>query len=86
MEPHHAQFYLSGLLIGKDVAAASDMFKNSLSSDNPVTIIGSPKLTHSYKMALKMYGLSSIERDGGLAVVAGLRELFMTQSHKDQNE
>ena len=86
LEPHHAQSYLSGLLIGKDVAAAIDIFKNSLSTDNPVTIIGSPKLTHSYKMALKMYGLSSIERDGGLAVVAGLRELFMIQSHKDQNE
>ena len=75
LEATHAQDYLSGLLIGKDISS----MQTSFPIDIPITLIGTETLTKSYKIAMKVHGLSSKECDGGRAVIAGLYELFKIQ-------
>lgn len=62
----HATGYLSGLLIGAEVAAMDA---------GPVTLIGSQALTDLYATALATFGRQATIVDGAAAVRAGLRAI-----------
>lgn len=66
----HATGFLSGLLIGAEVAAMDA---------GPVTLVGSPALADLYATALAMVGRQATVIDGALAVRAGLRAIDQWQ-------
>jgi 2-dehydro-3-deoxygalactonokinase len=63
--------YASGLLIGADIRAGLSF----LDMDQPVALIGSPRLTTLYAAALRQAGRESREIDGQAAFLAGIRKL-----------
>jgi len=65
--------YLSGLVIGGELAAARAM--GSLGTDTSVRIVASPALARAYARALSVLGLSAEARDGSELVLAGLARL-----------
>jgi 2-dehydro-3-deoxygalactonokinase len=75
--PADAASYLSGLVLGADVAGAMDLFAIT----GRVTLICAPALAALYEKVLTLYGLQSAILDGGEAVLAGLvylhTELFL---------
>jgi 2-dehydro-3-deoxygalactonokinase len=62
--------YLSGLLIGAEIAGVAPLLKTSISS--PVVLIGEPALCGWYAKALTRRGLTAQAHDGGAAALAGL--------------
>jgi len=64
--------YLSGLLIGSDVAAAN---RSSLGSAGPVELIGDPALCEKFELALLESGREANVMDGTKAVSAGFQAL-----------
>lgn len=58
--------YLSGLLIGSEVAARAQV-------DTPVVLIGDPALAALYERTLTQVGCASARIDGDAAVIAGLK-------------
>lgn len=71
MSPADAMGYLSGLLIGADVAAARDWF----GPIETVTVIGAGGLSDLYVKALDKIGVGASVVDGDAAVLAGLSSL-----------
>ena len=71
MSPADAMDYLSGLLIGADVAAARDWFGPMTA----VTVIGAGGLSDLYVQALARIGVETITVDGDAAVLAGLSSI-----------
>jgi 2-dehydro-3-deoxygalactonokinase len=67
--------YLSGLLIGSDVAGAARIFADELRG-NPVCLIAAPGLVHAYSNALRAFGFTPGVIDGGAASIAGLGEII----------
>jgi 2-dehydro-3-deoxygalactonokinase len=63
-----AASYLSGLVLGKDVATALALFAN----DGPVELICTPLLASLYGKALAAYDVKSATIDGDRAALAGL--------------
>ena len=63
-----AASYLSGLVLGKDVGTAINLF----AIDGPVRLICTPSLAALYGAVLKSYGLASAVIDGDAAALAGL--------------
>jgi 2-dehydro-3-deoxygalactonokinase len=63
-----AASYLSGLIIGEDVAAALRLF----SPEGPVTLVCAPELGALYVRALVGHGVSSHVIDGDAAALSGL--------------
>jgi 2-dehydro-3-deoxygalactonokinase len=70
-----ASSYMSGLLIGSDVAGAARMFAEE-TRGQPVYLIAAPGLIHAYSSALRAFGLKPAVIDGGSASIAGLSEIF----------
>jgi 2-dehydro-3-deoxygalactonokinase len=70
LAPEAAESYLSGLLIGSDVAGALALLTGLESQ--PVRLIGAPDLTRLYADALASHARQSVAMDGDAAVVAGL--------------
>jgi 2-dehydro-3-deoxygalactonokinase len=66
--------YLSGLLIGADVAAVPRLL--GCRGDEPVTLLGDPQLCRLYARGLARRGVASETHDGEAAAVAGLFALF----------
>lgn len=62
--------YLSGLLIGDEVLAATQAFQ-----DQTIMVVGDHKLVEVYQLALTHYGLKSFAMDGKQTVVQGLSYL-----------
>jgi 2-dehydro-3-deoxygalactonokinase len=60
--------YLSGMLIGADVAAGLRLF-----AARRLTLIGEPALTGLYEQALGYHGAACESLDGGACALAGLR-------------
>jgi 2-dehydro-3-deoxygalactonokinase len=75
LQPHEAAGYLSGLVIGQDVAGAMRQFADDLSLAPATTLIGASDLCNRYATALDMRGLSTKRMDGAAASVAGLTAL-----------
>jgi 2-dehydro-3-deoxygalactonokinase len=70
-----APHFLSGLLIGQDVAAAKALFIDVLRSSATVAIIGTPQLTRLHAQALAAFDVPAREIDGAQASLAGLATL-----------
>ena len=66
-----AASWMSGLLIGSDVAGALSLFPE-LPRASPVYVIGAPQLTESYSRALARQGRKAVCIDGDQAALAGL--------------
>ncbi|MEI6486816.1 MAG: 2-dehydro-3-deoxygalactonokinase [Sphingomonadales bacterium] len=69
-----AESYLSGLLIGAEVAATPALL--GVETQGPVAIIGEPALCALYARALSQRGIASSLFDGEAAVLAGLAALY----------
>jgi 2-dehydro-3-deoxygalactonokinase len=65
--------YLSGLIIGGEIAAARAM--GSLAHDSAVRIVASPALVRAYSTALATVGVGAEARDGSELVLAGLTHI-----------
>jgi len=74
MPEAHAAGYMSGLLIGSDVAGAAKLFAAEVSAAK-VRLIGAPELVRAYSSALETFGLGAQVIDGGAASLAGLGEI-----------
>jgi 2-dehydro-3-deoxygalactonokinase len=68
--------FLSGLLIGADVASAALPFPNRIDG---VVLVGDPLLNARYEQALARRGLRSRSLDGEACALAGLRAIIQTQ-------
>jgi 2-dehydro-3-deoxygalactonokinase len=66
--------YLSGLLIGAEVAAAPALA--GLAANEPVVLLGDPDLCRWYARALSRTGRAFESFDGDRAVLAGLTSLY----------
>jgi 2-dehydro-3-deoxygalactonokinase len=71
-----AMGFLSGLLIGSDVAATASWFGDL----GRVSLIGAPALSALYAQAIAAHGGSSVAVDGDAAVLAGLTTLSSPQN------
>jgi 2-dehydro-3-deoxygalactonokinase len=69
-----AASYMSGLLIGSDVAGVARLFADE--TRGTIHLIAAPALVHAYSNALRAFGLTSDVIDGGAASIAGLGEIF----------
>ncbi len=76
--------YLSGLIIGGEIAAARAM--GSLAGDAEIRIIASPALVRAYSKALAVAGLKAEARDGSELVLAGLTRLARTAGLLEQSK
>ncbi|MFM9936832.1 MAG: 2-dehydro-3-deoxygalactonokinase [Novosphingobium sp.] len=72
MEPAHATGFLSGLLIGAEIAA---MAKLASAESGSVTLVGASPLTALYARALAAFGFHTSAVDGALASRTGLQHL-----------
>jgi len=72
--------YLSGLLIGAEVASVPGRLTPSA---DPVVLLGDPDLCRLYARALGRRGISSETFDGEAAAVAGLFALYATGACRD---
>lgn len=75
VEPQHAAAYLSGLIVGRDVAGAAKLVADEFTSAR-VTIAGSPQLAGRYREALEMLGVDAGVIDGDAASLAGLTAIY----------
>ena len=73
-----AASWTSGLLIGADVGGALEMF-GSHDIGRPVLVIGAPRLTESYAVALARRGRRAVQVDGAQSSLAGLAYIFREQ-------
>jgi 2-dehydro-3-deoxygalactonokinase len=81
LAPEAAASYLSGLLIGSDVAGALALLTGLESQ--PVRLIGAPDLTRLYADALASHQRQCVAMDGDAAVVAGLARLHRLLSDRE---
>jgi 2-dehydro-3-deoxygalactonokinase len=79
-----APHFLSGLLIGQDVAAARTLFAEALQKTSRVVIVGTPQLMQLHSQALSAFGLSCVTIDGARAVLAGLTRLYHYRFGKER--
>jgi 2-dehydro-3-deoxygalactonokinase len=77
--PSSLSSYLSGLLIGADVAGIGSVF--DLDPSSPLTLLGDPKLCRLYGRAVGRAGIRSSFFDGEAAVLRGFRELHRKVLH-----
>lgn len=66
-----AQGFLSGLLIGYEIASLS----SSYPATGSICVVGEAALTKLYRRVLERHGISASIEDGAACVVAGLRAL-----------
>jgi 2-dehydro-3-deoxygalactonokinase len=75
LAPDGAASWMSGLLIGTDVAGALQLFPD-LDRHQPVYVVGAPHLTAAYSSALARAGLQACVVDGEASALAGLTWLY----------
>ena len=71
-----APSYLSGLCIGADVCGALALFRQRCPDIAGVTLIGEPRLTRRYRLALEQVGTAATEFDAQRAAVAGFSAVY----------
>jgi len=74
LKPEAVGSFISGLLIGSDVASTPALLKARTPS--PIALIGDAKLCAAYATAMTHYGLASQIFDGEAAVLAGLKAIL----------
>ena len=72
-DPQANRAYLSGLVIGGEIAAARAAGR--LPDAGAVGIVGARSLARAYRKAFEVAGLDTETLDGGEMVVAGLKHL-----------
>jgi 2-dehydro-3-deoxygalactonokinase len=77
LKARDAAGFLSGLMIGQDVAGAARLYRNELADAEGVAIIGSAELSALYAAALARRGLHTNLLDGNEASLAGLTALHL---------
>jgi len=83
LPPDHASSYMSGLLVGSDVAGAAALF--AAEAAGKAWLVGTPELVRAYSRALRVFGLNAGVIDGGAASLAGLGEIHrLTQRGGEQ--
>jgi len=73
MPPTHVHSYLSGILIGAEVAGVPSLLR--MSKKTPVTVIGDARLSNHYLRALRTHGYTVSTQDGEAAALSGLSAL-----------
>jgi 2-dehydro-3-deoxygalactonokinase len=73
MPAEAAPSYLSGLLIGAEIASVPRLL--GVEAGSPLALVGDPQLCGWYARALEHRGWPAQFHDGDEAVVAGLRAL-----------
>ena len=76
-----AASWMSGLLIGSDVAGALALFPD-LPRTSPVYVIGSAQLNESYSRALARHGRKAVCIEGDKASLAGLTYVYQEQERQ----
>ena len=71
IQPSEVSKYLSGLLIGAEIASVQKVFRFS-ADDGPLAIIASPFLAERYAQGLKLAGLESLTLDGDECFLKGI--------------
>ena len=74
LDPRSVASYLSGLLIGSDVASAPRLL--GLDETAPIAVVGVPALCALYEVALKRRGWEVATYDGDAAALSGLHALY----------
>ena len=74
IKKNHVKDYLSGLLIGSEIAAVKRLYKFS-AEDGPFGIIANPDLADRYAKGLKFAGISSFSMNGDEAFLEGILPL-----------
>jgi 2-dehydro-3-deoxygalactonokinase len=75
LSPEGAASWMSGLLVGTDVAGAVQLFDDA-DPAAPVHLIGTAELAQAYASALAAFGRTAAVLDGGAAAFAGLGYLY----------
>lgn len=70
-----APSWMSGLLVGTDVAGALPLFAD-VGPDGPVHLVGANELMDRYATALARHGREVVRIDGDAASLAGLAQIF----------
>lgn len=76
LAPEEAAGFLSGLVIGADVAGALSALGEGAAMTTPVTLIAAPALASLYEEALGHHGRTARRLDGDGQSLAGLTTLF----------
>jgi 2-dehydro-3-deoxygalactonokinase len=74
LRPEGVRSFLSGLLIGSEVASTPALL--GAPSSSPIALIGDAKLCDAYTTAMAHFGLQSQVFDGEAAVLAGLKAIL----------
>ncbi|MBX9731409.1 MAG: hypothetical protein BVN32_00470 [Proteobacteria bacterium ST_bin14] len=77
MTPAHATGFLSGLLVGAEIAAMAGL---ATAAPGSVVLVGAPPLTALYARALAVFGHQASAIDGELAARTGLQRLHTLRS------
>lgn len=70
LRTEHTSAYLSGLLVGHEIASAKQLL--NINNNSRINIVSDSRLTDSYLLALKQFDLNGIAFDQVQAVVRGL--------------
>ncbi len=76
LAPECAASFLSGLIIGSDVAGALGEFSSDPSLTRRVTLVGATELSLLHAAAFAAAGIETVTIDAALCVVAGLKTLL----------
>jgi 2-dehydro-3-deoxygalactonokinase len=79
-----APHFLSGLLIGQDVASATRLFADAQRSEHAIAIIGTPQLIELHSRALGALGHATRAVDGAAASLAGLTALHERSHQREE--
>jgi 2-dehydro-3-deoxygalactonokinase len=77
LEPEAADSYLAGLAIGFEVKSALALYGAPSAA---ITLVGSPRLTALYAIALSSFGAAAQQIDGDAASLAGLIKLYQART------
>lgn len=81
LEKSSVSDWLSGLLIGSEVAQMLRHFGSGSSNQRSVTVVGNPQLTRRYAEALTLAGVSWQALDGDQAFQTGIRRIVHAMGH-----
>jgi 2-dehydro-3-deoxygalactonokinase len=82
LSPEGVPSWISGLLIGMDVAGALSLFPGH--DERAVYVIGAPHLTAHYSQAIARHGRTAIQIDGAGAALAGLAQVYQELERRRQ--
>lgn len=89
MSRAEAVAFLSGLMIGQDVAGAMGLFDGAPASGACVPLIGEPRLIELYRLALASHGVDVMVIDASEATLSGLQAFAAmaerTETTRDPN-